>query len=87
MPILTEQLDHALCKLSWAPSGQLVAVGDVDGALHVFEAGEVRTDGWGAELFVLHFKSWDCIMFNSVNALLRVFYDLCVVWGLQCVAV
>ena len=46
MPILTEQLDHALCKLSWAPSGQLVAVGDVDGTLHVFEAGEVRTDGW-----------------------------------------
>ena len=67
VPILTEQLDHALCKLSWAPSGQLLAVGDVDGVLHIFEAGEVRLEGEWLCLWGLYYV-WqlECLITNSV---------------------
>lgn len=41
MPILTEGLDIALSKVSWSPNGLLLAVGDVDGNIHIYEAGEV----------------------------------------------
>ena len=41
VPILTEQLDRALNKVRWAPTGQLLACGDFEGGIHIYEAGEV----------------------------------------------
>ena len=41
VPILTEVLDTALSKVQWSPNGQLLAVGDIEGTIHIYEAGEV----------------------------------------------
>lgn len=41
IPTLTENLDACLSKLHWAPNGHYVAVGDCEGKVHIFEAGEV----------------------------------------------
>ena len=43
VPLLTEQLDVALSKLRWCSTGHLLACGDTEGRVHIFEAGEVRT--------------------------------------------
>jgi dynein intermediate chain len=40
VPTLTENLDACLSKLHWAPNGHYVAVGDCEGKVHIFEAGE-----------------------------------------------
>ena len=44
IPILSESLDVCLSKLHWAPNGHHVAVGDCEGKVHIYEAGEVC--GW-----------------------------------------
>jgi dynein intermediate chain len=41
VPILTEVVDVALAKVQWSPNGQLLAAGDVEGSLYIYEAGEV----------------------------------------------
>ena len=41
VPILTENLDTALSKLCWAPTGHHLVTGDCEGRVSVFEAGEV----------------------------------------------
>lgn len=43
MPILSEALDVCLSKLHWAPTGHHVAVGDCEGKVYIYEAGEVCT--------------------------------------------
>ena len=43
VPLLTEQLDVALSKLRWCSTGHLLACGDTEGRVHIFEAGEVGT--------------------------------------------
>lgn len=43
IPILSEALDICLSKLHWAPTGHHVAVGDIEGKVHIYEAGEVST--------------------------------------------
>lgn len=45
IPILSEVLDTALSKVQWSPNGQLLAVGDVEGTIYIYEAGEVSTVG------------------------------------------
>jgi dynein intermediate chain len=40
VPTLTESLDACLSKLHWAPNGHHIAVGDCEGKIHVYEAGE-----------------------------------------------
>ena len=42
VPILSEGLDCALSKCRWSPNGHYIACGDVEGKVHVYEAGEVR---------------------------------------------
>lgn len=41
VPVLTETLDVALTKVRWGPNGQLLAVSDVEGVIHIYEVGEV----------------------------------------------
>lgn len=43
VPILSEALDVCLSKLHWAPTGHHVAVGDCEGKVYIYEAGEVCT--------------------------------------------
>ena len=43
VPLLTEQLDVAMSKLRWCSTGHLLACGDTEGRVHIFEAGEVGT--------------------------------------------
>jgi len=50
VPLLTEQLDVALCKLHWSPSGHHLACGDSEGRVHIFEAGE--------DLYSPHADEW-----------------------------
>lgn len=40
VPILTEMLDTALARVRWSPNGQVLAVGDIEGVIYIYEAGE-----------------------------------------------
>ena len=34
-------LDSALSRVRWSPNGQVLAVGDIEGVIYIYEAGEV----------------------------------------------
>ncbi len=36
-------MDCALSKVQWSHNGQLLAVGDIEGTIHIYEAGEVSS--------------------------------------------
>ena len=56
---MSESLDSSLCKIRWSPNGHHLACGDINGGVHLYEAGEVRKGltpslrvtvrGWGGK--------------------------------------